>query len=365
MVVAIGRGTTLRREDIYDAIVSSYKNKYSWLGEQFAEEFLLTACSWSIQEFSKPEFRVRRHLALNWEAAWLKSSLLTKAWKWLGPACTILSDVTVASLRGTVEGREFISPFTLKAPFSVCTEFGQLSAAGMNTELIQKLLIILEEGTLNVSLGKIAMLDEVKREAIEADYGIKFLDNNTFTYNTNWVLMAGTYNSKFLADSALESRFVIMKPKQELNSTLTKYINDSEPYHMDEDVQFHFRAELMREQPIETRIKIPESLFSEFRIITPRELAGLQSYVMCRAWWGIGTLSDHLYMKLTEMKKNSADTWKSDDEKVFEAIEVFPKTILDIAASTGLRKREVYASLKRINASRYWDEEEGIKKWYL
>lgn len=60
----------MKRPEIYETIVDSFENKYSFLGKQFAEEFLLSVASSNIQKNSKPEFRVRRHLALFWPPAW-------------------------------------------------------------------------------------------------------------------------------------------------------------------------------------------------------------------------------------------------------------------------------------------------------
>jgi len=169
------------RSKIYNEIVDAFEQKYFFLGKQFAEEFLLTAASRNIQDYSEPDFRVRRHLLLYWQCSWLKSSLLHKARHLLGrELCMGLSDISNAALRGTVEAGRFISPYTLKRPFAVCTEFGQVVNKGDSSELVQKLLNVLEEGEVEVSLGKISLLTPEERIKAEEKWGIYFIDSNTF-----------------------------------------------------------------------------------------------------------------------------------------------------------------------------------------
>lgn len=354
----------LRRE-IYDSIISTFEHNYSWLGKQFAEEFLLSAASWNIQQFSNPPFRIRRHLLLYWPAGWLKSSLLEQAYNLLGNSlCTMMTDVTLAALRGTVEHGKFISPYTLKRPFSICTEFGQLISGSEHIEMIQKLLNVLEEGVVTVSLGKISSLSEVERIEASNRYGIVFIDENTFTYRTNWILLAGTYNRKFLVDNAFESRFTVVTPDKELDSELAKYITSTKREAFDEDVIYNFRSVLMEEHPLDiSDVKLPDEVFEVFKDITIRQCSQLISYRLCRAWWGIKTTKEELVELAKKLKSKNDALWKSADDKVFEAIENNPKTAKEIAHETKLSLRQVYYSLKNLRATRVL--EDGIVKWTL
>ncbi len=353
------------RKEIYDSIVSTFEHNYSWLGKQFAEELLLSAASWNIQQFSNPPFRIRRHLLLFWPPGWVKSSLLEQAYNLFGnQLCTMMTDVTLAALRGTVEHGKFISPYTLKRPFSICTEFGQLISGSEHTEIIQKLLNVLEEGVVTVSLGKISSLPETERIEASNRYGIVFIDENTFTYRTFCVLLAGTYNRKFLVDNAFESRFVVVTPDKELDSELAKYITSTSSEPFDEDAVYHLRSAVVEEFPVNLeKVKIPDEVFERFKNITIRQCSQLISYKLCRAWWGIKTSDEDIINLADKIKAKSDALWKSADDKVFEAIENNAKTAKEIAEETKLSLRQVYYSLKRIRAIR--TVEEGVVKWTL
>jgi len=359
------------RKKIYDNVTESFKNKYDWLGESFAEEFLLSLASWNIQQHSNPEFRVRRHLVLYWAPAWFKSSLLYKGYQWLGSdLCTMMTDVTLAALRGTVEAGQFVSPFTLKRPFSICTEFGQIIQGGDTGELVQKLLNVLEEGVVTVSLGKIALLTADRRKDIAEEYGIDFIDNNTFTYDTNWVLMAGTYNRKFMVDNAFQSRFNILYPDQKLTSKLTKFVNQSPPYNMDEDTAYGLRQEITRKRTVETNVKLPDEVFDLDDNVTPRESSSLQSYVLCRAWWGIKTPKNELLDKLKLIKARNDEVWKTADDKVLEELEKAGKkglSVKDLVKITNYTERQVYYSLSALKRQsiieKWYDDDTGEKVW--
>lgn len=286
-----------------------------------------------------------------------------KAYDWLGEdLCTAMTDVSLAAVRGTVESGQFISPFTLKRPFSISTEFGQVIAGGDSTELIQKLLDVLEEGVVTVSLGKISYLSSQQKKEAEAIYGVRFLDSNTFTYKTDWVLMAGTYNKKFLVDNAFESRFNIIIPEKKLDNSLIRYVNSSAPYMMDVGVAERFREEIKKNEDFDTRIQLDESILGDDRQITPRFYSNILSYVLCRRWWGMDTPDELITHKIDTSLEKSASIWKSADDKVFESIETDYKTASIIADETGLSKRQVYTSLKGLRATRIISGD-GQAKW--
>ncbi len=338
----------MKKAEIYYGVLQAYENKFSWLGRAFAEEFLLSVASSNIQRFSKPDFRIRRHLMLYWSPAWVKSTLLTKAKNWLGTElCMPMADISNAALRGTVESGQFISPYCLKTPFAIASEFGQVISGHDSTELVQKLLCVLEEGEVSVSLGKIAFLTQQQRDEAEQRYGITFMDSNTFVYTTNWVLMAATYNKKFMVDNAFESRFNIMYPPKKLDSELTKFINNSPPYSMDEETMYAFRREVNDNRAISTHVKLPDKIFSFDRSVTPRECGSLQSFLLCRAWWGIETTEDMIEAKLKDMWAKSDEIWKTAEDKVLDCLTSEPKSVKQIAEEVGVTERTVYYALKK------------------
>lgn len=354
----------MQKHEVYEKIVAAFEHDYGWLGRQFSEQFLLSCASWNIQQFSFPNFRIRRHLLLFWQAGYLKSTLLVKAYELLSPElCTIMTDVSLAALRGSVDFGRFVSPYTLKRPFSICTEFGQVVAGYESTEIIQKLLNVLEEGMVTVSLGKIGSLSALDREEISKEYGITFIDNNTFTYKTNWVLMAGTYNRKFLVDNAFESRFVLMIPEKELDNNLTKYINNTKPEGIDVALAAEFRRHVLDPVSIPLEVKLPDEIYAEESNLTLRQSSYLLSHILCKSWWGVKVDAQEIIDLAKTIKVHSDSVWRSADDKVFDAIDSASKTADEIKKETGLSKRQVYYSLRKIHASTVL--EEGVRKWRI
>lgn len=351
------------RSEIYDSIVESFYNKYSWLGEQVAEEMLLTASSWNLQHYSNPDFRLRRHLLLFWPPAWIKSSLLMRMRSIFGnDLCGHLSDISTAAMRGSVESGRFRAPECLKHPFTVCTEFGQLiNSGGDSSELVQKLLNLLEEGVVTVSLIKAGGLLQSEREKAIRNWGIEFDDDNNFTYHTDWVILAGTYNKKFLADSALESRFNIVTPHKKLDSELTKYINRSPPFHLDDEVKLKFRDEIFKDTPSDIRCILPDSVYSPEVNLNVRESSMLISAILNRRWWGKDISDDEIIEKAKAIKATSDNIWRTPDDKVFDAIFLEEKSVEELCTELDMKPRSVTACLRNIRATPVLSE--GLKKW--
>lgn len=346
------------RKEVYNEIYNAFSKKYSWLGEQFAEEFLLSIASYNIQTYSSVDFRVRRHPLLFWSAGFGKSSLLKRAYEILGPGlCIMMSDVTQAALRGTVNNGVFISPFTLKKPFAVCTEFGQIVGGANNTDMVQSLLNILEEGIVTVSLAKISSLPMDSIKGLQDDYNIRFTDNNTFTYNTNWVLMAGTYNRKFLVDNAFQSRFVMVTPEKKLDSELIKHIHNSGPFVLSQDCLDTLRAEVMNPTPIDCMYKLPDEVYTYN--LTMRDMGSILSSLLCKRWWGFEPTKEDAIALAERITKANENVWKSGTDKVFDALESEEKSVDELVADTGLSKRAVYNALKELRSVRVGPFEDG------
>ncbi len=348
----------MNKKEAYTQIFEAFESKYSFLGELFAEEFLLAVASYNIQQYSQPEFRVRRHPLLFWQHGWFKSSLLLQAYKLLGEdLCIPMSDVTMAALRGTVEHGNFIVPFTLKRPFAISTEFGQI--VGGDKELIQKLLNVLEEGIVNVTLAKIATLHGTEMDKAVDKYGVKFVDSNSFTYHTNWVLMGATYNNKFLIDNAFESRFVLVNPTKKLDSTLIKHVHKSPPFVVDDEAVQFMRKSVNDQTPIECMVKLPDEIYEHD--LNPRDFSMLMSNLLCKRWWGFNPSKDDALKLAEEIKLRRERVWKSAEDRVFEALEEGPKTIIEIAKTKDLSTRAVYKAIRDLRASKIYDEDGKIK----
>lgn len=345
----------MSRKKIWEEICSAFEQKYSWLGRQFAEEFLKSVASWNIQQFSEPEFRVRRHLLLMWQHGYLKSSLLKRAYFLLGDLAVILSDISRAALRGTVEHGKFISPFTLKKPFTICTEFGQIIGGSQNTEILQELLNLLEEGVATVSLAKISSISPEELQRAEQEFNIKFIDNNTFTYQTNWVLMAATNNRKFLVDYALESRFNLVIPKQKLDSKYVKEVNRSGPFVINLETVNKFRELITKPNKLECHYILPEEVYDYE--ITVRDSAYLISEALCLKWWGLKPTKEHIIETASYLMQRRKSVWQTTDDLICEILEKGPKTLEELRKESSLSTKQVLKSLRRIGAIREFDTE--------
>jgi len=289
------------------------------------------------------------------------STLLMKFREILGhDVCGHLSDVTTAAIRGSVDSGKFRVPICLKNPITMCTEFGQM-VNGDSNELIQKLLNILEEGEVTVSLVKAGGLLPAEREKAIEKYGIEFDDDNNFTYKTNWILMAGTYNKKFLSDSALESRFIVMTPEKKLDGDLTKHIHRSKKFEVSEEAKIGLKDEMISKWNIgDYKPLLPDEVYSPELNMSIRDSAGLLSKMMAKKWWGFEMSKDEIIDEAKRIKQSSKDVWDSDEDKVFDCIFFESKSVKEIAEETGITYRQVMRYLRNIRATRILKDGENV-----
>jgi hypothetical protein len=354
----------MEREEVYNEIEKAFTQKFSWLGKQFSEEFLLSCASYNIQQYSQPPFRVRRHPLLFWIPGWMKSSMLMKAYDLLGPElCTYMSDVTRAAMRGSVDGSHFVVPATLRRPFAICTEFGQM--AGGDSEMIQHLLNALEEGVVNVNLIKIGAISIDEMQKAERDYNIKFADKNSFSYHTNWVLMAATYNKRFLIDNAFESRFSVMSPKRKLDSGLIKHVLNSGPFTVSLEAVETFREEITKPNPMESiSINLPEKVYDYTK--TMRDVGLVVSTMLCKRWWGFEPSDSEIIQCAKNIIETRAKLWRSNKDKIWDALEEQPCSREELAAKTGLSLREVHDALYQLKLLyNPFICEDGVKRYEI
>ncbi|MDD4354243.1 MAG: hypothetical protein PHN56_07365, partial [Candidatus Nanoarchaeia archaeon] len=178
-----------------------------------------------------------------------------------------------------------------------------------------------------------------------------FDDDNTFTYKTNWILMGGTYNKKFLVDSALESRFVIMTPEKKLDGSLTKHIHRSKKFFIDDEVKFALRDELINKWNIcDYKPILPDEVYSPEVNMSIREASGLLSKLMCKKWWGITMSNDEIIEEAKRIKSSSENVWRSEEDKVFDCIFYESKTVPEISKLLGMSSRNVRKHLRSIRA---------------
>jgi hypothetical protein len=314
----------MNRAEVFNAIVSAFKNKYSWLGEQFAEELLYIVAAQNMQEhlsFDDEDIRLRSHLLLFWPAGWFKSTLLKRAYILLGSQnCDFLSDITTAALRGSLDRDSdgnvvFIPPKCKVKPFLILTELGTVTSK-QDKELVQIFLQVLEEGIVTVDLVKFAALTEdQKREIESALRGIMFSRESpsTMIFITNCSILAATYNHKFVVDSAFSSRWDIMIPKQPFTSSLSAYVRKHR-FRLEDEFRQKFR-EIIKSKPSNSLVDawyedLPKEIEERDEYISPRIMRSLLAFKLARLFWELEVNDQMLidrfnYLRQVEMKVNS------------------------------------------------------------
>ena len=335
------------KQEIAGEIVNAFAHKYSWLGKQFAEELLTSFSSFNIEStFSKQlgHERVRSHLLLFWPQGWLKSSLLLKARDLIGEKyCSLLTDITRAALRGTVEYTEentviFNRPKVLRSNFIIASELGTLTSKGASggEDLNQMMLAMLEESVVSVELSKFAKItDDQRAQIIEDNPGLKFKGNTEIEYETHAVWLAGTYNSKYIMDSAFSSRWEIMIPAQNLDSHLTKYIGKHR-WMLPEDIPAKLQHILNR--PTDQKFldawneDLPDEVYDVHPNISPRFARAVKVYRVCsKMYW-------------------------EQDVKTEELVQRMRYVIHSQATSRQSLKDEIQAYLKKVNTQKNYDQ---------
>ena len=259
--------------------------------------------------------------------------------------CTYMSDVTRAAMRGSVDGCHFVVPATLRKPFAICTEFGQI--AGGDSEMIQHLLNALEEGVVNVNLVKIGAISIDEMQKAEREYKIKFADKNSFSYHANWVLMAATYNKRFLIDNAFESRFSVISPKRKMDKVLIKHVLNSGPFSVSMEAVETLRQEIVNPKPMDSiSINLPEGVYDY--VTTMRDVGLVVSTMLCKRWWGFEPSDTEIIQYAKELIETRHRTWRSNEDKIWDALEEQPCSREELAAKTGLSLREVHNALYKL-----------------
>ena len=358
--------------EIYEEIVNAFEGKYSWLGKQFAEEFLYVFASYCLHNKLRLDGeRIRTHLLLYWQQGWLKSSLLSKVYSILGAEnCELMSDITKAALRGSVEHQDkevvFIPPKVMRAPFIICTELGSITAKD-SEDMNQLLLAMLEEGIITVDLVKFARLSDEQRKEIELAYNIYFNTRSSITYTVNSVVIAGTYNTKYVLDDAFISRWQIVYPMHELDSRLTQYV-DSNKFMINPKVIRELRRLLKENVNNELLEKewftpLPDSVYSYTTNLSPRLSRSLKFYKVARLFWDLEVSEDLLIKRLEYILYTQEKVKQTLEDVVIELLRKNNKMTFDMIKQqlqvTSKELTDVLKHSRNISSIR-----ENDKLWY-
>ncbi len=352
----------MNKTKIYNAVIESFENKFSWLGKQFAQEFLCAVASYNLEENLKFDARIRNHILLFWQHGWLKSSLIYRAFDILGnDNAAYITDISEPALRGSVEftsdgESQYVPPFVKEKPFIIVSEIGSLTHKYRSDSLVQEMLTILEEGFNSTQLIKIARLSPEQRAKAEEEYGVRFEGLSRVYFKTNCVWIGATYNADYIVDNAFASRWEIQRPNQELTSKLTKWIN-RHSWHIDEDVVENLRK-LIGDKP-DPNLKayfnkyLPDEMYDKYPQLSPRMSRSLKVYRLCRAYWGLKTDDDMLVNRLDNIIVSQDSVSEGWIDKVLEYLRKNGKcTYNDIKDGVKIPSAILFNVLKHSDVSR-------------
>ena len=352
------------RKQVYEEIRDAFAEKYSFIGAQASREMLMSAASWNVGKYSDPPFRYRNHVMLTWEPGWIKSTLIKKMQKVLGDEMvSTCGKLTAAVLRGSVRGANFSPPAPMKAPIVASTEFGQ---SDFSDELLNTFLALLEEGSTNVSLNKIAGLSESAKNNAEKRFdGITFKENNEFDLDVDFVFWGATHDPSMLTENALKSRFNIVTPAEPLEGQVTERMDKSRSLTtmLDNSTVKAARSMVQSQEPVSTDFKPPSRIYEKFSL-SPRESRDLQSYMASRNWWGLKVNPSIMENYISQLKQSRRIADMSKEDRVKSLIFDNPLTYSEISSKTGYSKFELHNIFKTIDASKA-GAKEGKTKWVV
>lgn len=349
------------REQVFKEILAAFEQKYGWLGLQTSRQLLLSAASWNLDKYSNPHMRYRNHVMLAWDRGWLKSSMLRKMADILGDDfCSTIGKVTDAAMRGSVSAGQFTPPKPLRTPIVISTEFGQTD---FSEELLNLFLALLEESQTNVALNKIGQLGQATKNNIEKEYNnqIKFSASNEFDLHCDFVFWGATYDPSKLADDALRSRFEVVTPAKELDSSITQSI-DKNRFSLSNTAIKDCRRMLKSDRKMETDFEPPTSLYNEYNLI-PRESRDLQAHMACRNWWGLEVNPEIMEQYIKHLKESRRVSTMNPRDRVFDMIFDNPLTLQELNDKLPYEKQEIFKILKALPAEHFRGKES--LKWVI
>ncbi len=307
---------------LYSTIIRAFEQRYSSLGRQFAEELCVVLACYNMQKTNimrsggdyNAVKNLRRNLLLCWDPGWLKSEMMEKANSMLmrSGECKHITRITQPALFGSVQEIEkgksaFIAPQILQFSIFFVTEVGQ-----MDQDMHQSLLDLLEQGHVDVSMLKLAMLSDEQRSEIQQQYPqIHFNSKTSFSYHCRPTFVCATYDRKYLNDHAFTSRFSVVTP-DELTNELIQEIDESPETMFDDPLMNNSIMYWIFNTPSTTSIvrpKLPNSLYA-LRGLTPRFTDMVAKWVLAMTWWGFKVNDDMIYSYASNMMESHSKIWR-------------------------------------------------------
>lgn len=338
------------RRHLYQQFVNEFERVYSWLGRQVAEEFLLSLAGWNIDHYTNQEWRVRQHILMFWQPAWYKSTFLNKFREILDiRKCKLLTDVSNAALRGTIDKGIFIPPLVVTYPFMTINEIAKITKSS-DKDLLQTFLMVLEEGVGSASYAKFATLKEPERKEIEKKYSrnsVIFTDDTSFEYKTDTLFLCATYKDEFIEDDAFQSRFNIIIPQRELTGELTKYVDNQEPLNITDEMKKTLRYLIFKKPPMKFEYDLSDEIYDNNP--TPRDSGKLKSWAYSRQWWGFEVDDILIEARFNHNVTSCIQARLTNEDKIIELLTDNEYDITTLCKEIGISRTWAYRVINRNN----------------
>jgi 16S rRNA G966 N2-methylase RsmD len=308
------------REQLFYEIVKPFENRYLWLGNQYAREILYSVASWHLSYVLKKVGKLEslgirpwRNLLFYSPPGWMKSKinryfanvLLPSGW------AESTTRITAAAFTGTADEDSFTLPQAVEKQFLFFDELAVITGS-YKEDIMNILLEYTESHEGTVRLAKISRFNtELKAKITEQYSGNITFGRSSFKFRGDAVIIASTYDRKYLGNSAFQDRFDIIHPIGKLGTELTKSFDEKLmqgiPLTHDKELIKEFQNMLQRPIgwiPSTKDLQLPKQVYEDKEIeIKPRITQNLFHYKLFRSYWGLDTSDEAIMKRHEEYKK--------------------------------------------------------------
>ena len=359
---------------LFSTILDGFHTKWDWLGEQVAEEFLISMACHIVSKFyvdidnTKKEFqdlsRYRRHLFLRWGAGWWKSTMM-RHMKQILPTgfVTEAAELNNVAFRGSVDstlpqGERFIVPSIMTSPIVVFSEFNKNLLK--DNELRQHLLRALQGDSIAATLKLYHTLTIEERDALRP-LGISWPNSITMNYQCSTTIW--TASQENIGDPAAADRFSIVAPGRSLTSELLIRV-DPRPltlensemydfatlsYNTIQDALYHFLTQWRPTIYVAPNI---DKYIIKYNL-SPRQADNLITKIIGYQWWGIRLSKEKIEAWATLSRQARLYELNTAQDMIAVMLEEGWCTVEELQYHAACAKRTVYQYISNMKQSGY------------
>ena len=340
----------LNKIQVNTAILDEFERCYGWLGRQMAEKLLLSLATINIHRYGGYSYRLRQNLLMLWKAGYFKSTIVRRFIDIINysgkPNAILITDISDSSFMGSSKDKNFLVPLYAKYWIIVIDEMAKYTDS--KTEQFQTLLSVLEDDHVIRQLIKFGEVSEKEKKRSKV-YGIEWIDEFTFKAPVRAGVIGNTYKNDFITDEAMQSRFNIVTPKQDLDADLVKHINKyGDSFNVPPDIclslQHHFHNDSIKNSPL--TYTLPSEVIIDG--VSGRTLSELKKWALAREWWGFTTSLQEIENRRDVIINSQQYATKNSADKVIDLISERPYTAKEIIEVLGMPKSNLYRILRRL-----------------